>query len=74
MGIKSYAVATILVLSGPAFLVSFTDPNNQFFNVKSLLKPGFIVQGKYRFMTFLRIEILSFIKQCPLKFKSDNKR
>ena len=28
---------------------------------------------KYRFITFLVIEILLFIKQCPLKFVSGNK-
>ena len=27
----------------------------------------------YRFITFLGIEILFFIKQCPLKFKSGNR-
>ena len=27
----------------------------------------------YRFITFLGIEILFFIKQCTLKFMSDNK-
>ena len=50
-----------LYLSGSAFLVSFADPNKQFFSVKYVFKfpnHGFSMQEKYRFTTFLEIEIL----------------
>ena len=64
-----------LYLSRSAFLVSFTDPDKQLPNVKHVFKflndvPS--VQEICRFITLLEIEVL-FIKQCPLKFLSDNK-
>ena len=49
----------------------FADPNKQLSNGKSVykfLKHGLSKQEIDRFITFLGIEILSFIKQCPLKF------
>ena len=56
-----------------SFLVSFTDPDKQFFNLKSVF--NFLTYIDYieiyRFITFLGIEIL-FIKKCPLKFMSGN--
>ena len=61
---------------GSAFLVSFTDPNSQLPNVKSVFKylnDGFSMSEIYRFVAFLGIEVLLFIKQCPLKFMSGNK-
>ena len=64
-----------MFLSGSAFLVSLTDPSKPFFNVKSVFKffnHGFSIEEIYRFITFLEIEILLFIKQCPLKFMSGN--
>ena len=57
-----------LYLSRSTFLVSFADPNKQLPNVQSVFK--FL---NCRFITFLGIEILCFIKQCPLKFMSANK-
>ena len=63
-----------LYLSRSAFLVSFTEPNKQLPNVKSVFKffnYGVNVSEIYRFITFLGIEIL-FIKQCSLKFMSGN--
>ena len=62
-----------LYFSRSAFLVSFEDPNKQLLSVKSVLK--FLIREPsvkeiYRFITFLRIEILFFIKQCLLKFIS----
>ena len=65
-----------LCLSRPAFLVSFTEPNKQLFNVKSLSKfLNYGVSGKkyIDLLLFLGTEILLFIKQCPLKFMSGNK-
>ena len=62
-----------LCLSRSAF---FTDPNEQLPNLKAVFKffnCGFSVSEIYRFITFLGIEIIFFIKQCPLKFMSDNK-
>ena len=64
-----------MYLSGSAFLVSFADPNKQFFNKKFVFKflnHGFsiyieIYKEIYRYFTFLQIEILLSIKQCPLK-------
>ena len=64
-----------MYLSRSSFLVSFTDPNKQLSNAKSVfefLNYGFSVYEIYRFITFLGIEIL-FIIQCPLKFMSGNK-
>ena len=49
-----------LYLSRSAVLVSFTDPNKQLPNVKSVFKflnCGFSVSEIYRFITFLGIEI-----------------
>ena len=65
-----------LYLSRSAFLVSSADLNKQLPNAKCVLK--FLncrssVSGIYRFITFLGIEMLLFIKQCPLKFMSGNK-
>ena len=53
------------------------DSNKPLFNVKSMFKfvnHGLSVQEMYRFITFLGIEILLFIKPCPLKFKSGNRK
>ena len=64
-----------LFLSGSTFSGSFTDPDKKFFNVKSVFKllyHGFSISEIYRFISFLEISILLFIKQCPLKFVSDN--
>ena len=64
-----------LYLSRSAFLVSFTDPDKQLPDVKYMFKflnGGPSVQEICRFITLLEIEVL-FIKQCPLKFLSDNK-
>ena len=38
MRIKSYFVVAIFVITESALLVSFTDPNKQFFDGKSVLK------------------------------------
>ena len=65
-----------LCLSRSAFLVSFTDPNKQLFNVKSLskfLNYGVSVKKYIDLLLFLGTEILLFIKQCPLKFMSGNR-
>ena len=35
---KSNAMLLYLYLSGSAFLISFTNPNNQLFNVKSVFR------------------------------------
>ena len=59
-----------LCLSGSAFLVSLTDQNKQLSNVKYLfnfLNHGVSVLEIYRFITFLGIGMLFFIKQCQLK-------
>ena len=59
-----------MYLSRSAFLVSFTDPNKQSFNVKSvfkLLKRGISYVRNIYIYYFLGTEILLFIKQCPLK-------
>ena len=68
-------------ISGPKLMTFFPgnenserESNMQLFNVKSVFtfrNCGFSVQQLYRFITFLRIEIL-FIKQCPLKLMSGN--
>ena len=50
--------------------MSFTDSNKQLFNVKPGFKffnNGFSMYEIYGFIAFLGIEILFFIKQCPLK-------
>ena len=60
-----------MYLSRSAFLVSFTDPNKELLNVKSMFKfnyCGHSVYEIYKFITFLGIEILVFFKQFPLKF------
>ena len=65
-----------LSLSRSVFLVSFTDPNKQLPNVKSvfkLLNGGPNMQEIYRFITFLGIERIFFIKQGPSKFMSGSK-
>ena len=65
----------ILYLSGSVFLVNSTDPNKQLPNVKSVFKSldhSFIMYETYRFITFWGVEILLFIKHCPLKFMSVN--
>ena len=52
--------AIYLCLSKSAFLVSFTDLEKLWPNIKSvfkLLSFGFSVSGIYRFLTFLRMEI-----------------
>ena len=64
-----------LYIAGLAFLVSSTDPNKQLFNVKFVfesLNYAFNMSERYRLITFLGREILLFIKECPLKFISDN--
>ena len=64
-----------LFLFGSAFLVSFTDPNKQLFNVKSIFKcsnHGLGMYEIYTFIIFLGMEIL-IIKQRPLKLMSDNR-
>ena len=58
-----------------AFVVSVIDPNKQFLNVKSVFKflnYELSVYEIQRFIAFLGIELLLFIKQCPLKFVSGN--
>ena len=65
-----------MYLSGSAFLVSFTDRNKQLLNAKPLfvfVNCGPNVLEIYRFITFLGIDTLFFIKQCPLKFMFGNK-
>ena len=59
-----------LYLSRSAFLGSFVEPNKQLFNVKlfKFLNHGLSIKEIYRFITFLGIEKLLFIMQCPLKF------
>ena len=54
-----------MYLSGSTFLVSFTDPIS-----------NYLMQNLYlsflAFIAILGMEILLFIKQCPLKFKYGN--
>ena len=60
-----------LYLSGSVFLVSFTNPNKQLINLKSVfvfLNCGPNVSDIYEFIKFLGIDLLFFIKQYPLKF------
>ena len=62
-----------LYLSGPAFLVSFADPNKQLFSVKSVLKIlnyGFSLSEIHIFITCLWI-LISFIIQRPLKISGN---
>ena len=50
-----------LYLSRSSFLISFTDPNEQLPNAKSvLLNCGSTVQEIYRLITFLGIEMFFF--------------
>ena len=63
------------MLSGSVFLVSFTDPNEQLPNVKSVSKSVDHRSGVYQISKFTaakEVSLLIFIKQCPLNFISGN--
>ena len=66
-----YVVASVPVSE---FFVSFTDPNKQLPNEKSVFKFLSWEPKKYiDLLLFCGIETSFFIKQCPLKFMSGNK-
>ena len=73
--IKPYVVAATSVFIWISIL-SFTVLSKQLSNLKSVFKflnHGISVLEIYKFTTYLRIEMLFFVKQCRLKFTSHNK-